>query len=545
MINPFLGILASALVSFTSVWVYFSELQNGKLGLIDDHEYLSYLGPDRAIDWLEIPAILSQTEVGDWGESTRFRPGYYLLRILQTKFFLGDAYLWYSSRLALFAFALFFLAITFWVLVGRVLQVSRLTSGAVTVFQFGVMTWATMALVSVPSWGDIVTRLGPSELFVFLGLSLMCFGLTLINSRLRSWVGNGIANFGFILAVTSKENAFFLLFPLLIFVLIQLRKHSFRKTNLVMVFVSALVGAWVVGGIVIAISKSGFDTYGEQRTVSGLLLALGGDPRTLLVTFLVLIITVIEIGTNQTLTTAALDKSRNVFGVIRRYPLTLVALSVLSVFFGEHYFYQNSLNGEVFQPARYGMLSELAIVAISLATIFVSLKSFGMLSKRIIGFGIRAFSVLVALWVVYSSTGVISSAAENYPSISKGAVAQKVQQMIFIESMAQLLEAEPAMQVLLYADEPYDFEGVYSLPIFLDFYSGRDVTFYLETKIPDELKPDAFFQGLSNRLDEISIAGGWRISPISEFDSKKQTLCVYFGQPVELDFCTHTVGLVS
>jgi hypothetical protein len=312
-----------------------------------------------------------------------------------------------------------------------------------------------------------------------------------------------------------------------------------------MVFVSALVGAWVVGGIVIAISKSGFDTYGEQRTVSGLLLALGGDPRTLLVTFLVLIITVIEIGTNQTLTTAVLDKSRNVFGVIRRYPLTLVALSVLSVFFGEHYFYQNSLNGEVFQPARYGMLSELAIVAISLATIFVSLKSFGMLSKRIIGFGIRAFSVLVALWVVYSSTGVISSAAENYPSISKGAVAQKVQQMIFIESMAQLLEAEPAMQVLLYADEPYDFEGVYSLPIFLDFYSGRDVTFYLETKIPDELKPDAFFQGLSNRLDEISIAGGWRISPISEFDSKKQTLCVYFGQPVELDFCTHTVGLVS
>ena len=537
------GVLASSSVSFTSVWLYFSELRAGKLGLIDDHEYLSYLGSDRMIAWGEIATILSQTEVGGWGESSRFRPGYYFLRILQTKLFLGDGYLWYSSRLVLFAFSIFLLGVTVWVLVGRTLRVAPLSSWAVMLIQFSVMTWAIGAFISIGSWGDIITRLGPSESLVFLGLSLLSFGLTVINSRLDSWVGNFIANGGFILAVTSKENAIFLILPLWIFVLIQLRKDVFTKLNVAMVFFSTLVGAWVISGILLAIARSGADIYGERRTISVFLGALEGDPRTVFVVLLAMMAVVLEVGISRTSTTKVFYVRRDVLGLMRRYPISLVALSAISVYFGEHYFYQNSLAGEVFQPTRYGMFTELAVVLMSVTTVFLAVKSISVMRKDMPTIALMVLSSLVALGLISSSLGTIYQAAVDYPNISKGAVAQKVQQMIIIETMAQSLEATPDMQVLIIADEPYDYERVYSLPIFLDFYSGREVRFYLETRIPDELKPDAFFQGLSNSLDEISLNGGWKISPIREFDSQRQTLCIYFGQLVESDFCTATLGL--
>jgi hypothetical protein len=115
--------------------------------------------------------------------------------------------------------------------------------------------------------------------------------------------------------------------------------------------------------------------------------------------------------------------------------------------------------------------------------------------------------------------------------------------MSIIDSMAQALAEAKDMQVLIIADEPFDYERVYSVPIFLDFYSGRKVNFYLETRIPNELKPDAYFQGLSDALDDISMNGGWKISPISELEPEREILCIYFGQVVELDSCTTTIGL--
>ena len=542
-LHPFWGVLASASVSLTGVWLYFSELRAGKLGLIDDHEFLSYTGPDRMIAWGEIATILSQTEVGSWGESLRFRPGYYLLRILQTKFFLGDGYLWYSSRLALFAFSIFLIGITVWVLIGRALRLAPLSSWTVGAIQFAVMTWAIGALMSIDSWGDIVTRLGPSESLVFLGVSLISFGLTVIHSRLDSWVGNLIANAGFILAVTSKENSIFLIVPLLIFVLIQLSRRDFTKLNLAMVFFSTLVGTWVVSGILLAITRSGTDTYGDQLNILRFLGALYFDPSTVFVASMAMFVLGLEFWTNRTSMTKVYHGRLGVLGLMRLYPISLVAFSAISVYIGEHYFYQNSLAGGVFQPARYGMLTELAVVLMSVTTVFLALKSIGVLRKDRNTIALMVLSSLVAIVLISSSIGTIHHAAVNYPNISKGVVAQKVQQMIVIETAAKSLETTPDMQVLIFADEPYDYEKVYSLPIFLDFYSGRDVSFYLETRIPDELKNDGLFLELSNSLDKTSLNGGWKVSPIREFDSQRQTLCIYFGQLVESDVCTTTLGL--
>jgi len=542
-VSRFSGALISLVVACASTWLYFSELLRGKLGLIDDHEYLSYLGPDRVISWVEFWDLVAQSEAGNWGASTRFRPGYQFLRILQTKFFLGDASLWYSSRLVLFAFALSIIGFSVWVLAGRILRSNKLSAWKVLVVQALATVWVILSTISLSSWSDIVTRLGPSEIFVFVGVSLMCFGLVLMPSSAKSWIWGATANIGFILAVANKENAVLFLVPLIIFIIIHLSRDSFPRLNILMLVFSTLFGAWVAGSVLVAVSRTGVDIYNEQRSISVFIQALAGDPRTLLVVLFAVVVPFIEWGINRLSGQQYKKGVHGVFPSLKSHPISLGAFSALVVYFGEHYFYQNSIVGGVFQPSRYGMVTELIVLLILVSLVLLTLRLFGLFRKGVLATGLTLLSVLVAAGVVYSTWGPIASAAANYPNVSRGLVAQKIQQMSIIDSMAQALAEAKDMQVLIIADEPFDYERVYSVPIFLDFYSGRKVNFYLETRIPNELKPDAYFQGLSDALDDISMNGGWKISPISELEPEREILCIYFGQVVELDSCTTTIGL--
>ena len=66
--------------------------------VIDDHEIVSILGRDNRVKISEISPLIQQWIIEQNG---RFRPGYYVLRILEA-FFVGDhAILWYTNRLLL------------------------------------------------------------------------------------------------------------------------------------------------------------------------------------------------------------------------------------------------------------------------------------------------------------------------------------------------------------------------------------------------------------------------------------------------------------
>ena len=66
--------------------------------MIDDHEIVSILGRDNQVKISEISPLIQQWSIEQNG---RFRPGYYVLRILEAFFAGGDATLWYTSRLLL------------------------------------------------------------------------------------------------------------------------------------------------------------------------------------------------------------------------------------------------------------------------------------------------------------------------------------------------------------------------------------------------------------------------------------------------------------
>jgi hypothetical protein len=261
-----------------------------------------------------------------------------------------------------------------WLLAGKTLEHAKFSNGVKLGIQFGVMLWATMSLISLSSWGDIVTRLGPSELYVFLGLSLMCFGLVMISNEIRPWVGSFIANFGFILAVSSKENALLLLVPLVVFVLIQLRRDRFVKVNLILLFVSSVVGGWVISGVLISISSTGGDIYAGQRTLSGFIQALQVNPQTPLLLGLALTFGILDWAMVHHSSKSGERKGQAIIAALKVRILSLIALSIILVYFGEVFFYQYAINNSQFMP-RYGMISELAVVFVSLLIVFQGLRS--------------------------------------------------------------------------------------------------------------------------------------------------------------------------
>lgn len=129
---------------------------NAEFGIIDDHEIVNILGRNSQI---RIPELFSSIRDRAIEPGQRFRPGYYVLRILEA-FLVGDnAHLWHINRLlfALVSASALYLAIRIFL--------DPLPTGA-----------ATLLFFSGPQ-NEIWINLGPSESY---GVPLLLLGLAWI-----------------------------------------------------------------------------------------------------------------------------------------------------------------------------------------------------------------------------------------------------------------------------------------------------------------------------------------------------------------------------
>src|SRR3989339_1434051 len=78
-----------------------------KLGIIDDHEVSWFMGEKGKVEITDIPQVLSRTELGQFGEYKRFRPSYYLLRVIETVAWGNNAGAWYFARYLLFVASMY------------------------------------------------------------------------------------------------------------------------------------------------------------------------------------------------------------------------------------------------------------------------------------------------------------------------------------------------------------------------------------------------------------------------------------------------------
>jgi len=212
--------------------------------IIDDHEIMYFLGGDHKIYLNEIPKTLSKTEVGRFGQSLRFRPSYYFLRIMETFIWKDNPHLWYFARYLILSMFLF--------------TMSYLVSK-----YFGILIAIAFSLFMMTSayWADILARLGPAEIYILLGLSFYVIGFYKIFAKKSNTFTYWLFLFlGGLIATGSKENMIVLSIPSLVIVI---NRIMYKKLDSKIIFpiIHIMFSAIIFTGICIAVYKTGHDIY--------------------------------------------------------------------------------------------------------------------------------------------------------------------------------------------------------------------------------------------------------------------------------------------
>lgn len=221
-----------------------------KFWLIDDHEILYFLSSKtNQRSWGDFFYILfNQTEVGEFGVNTRFRPSYYVLRLIETFLWKDNPTLWYISRFSILVSFLFSLTL---------------------LYRFILSTPVALAWVftsfSFIYWADIFFRLGPGETYIVLGFSIF----TLSSFNWKKKLNSGLLVFilqivSVMIMIGSKENMVLTAFlPILFYVFpkTEIRRVSFLKFIYAIPFVFSLS---IVYAVFSAISANPVDINGNS-----------------------------------------------------------------------------------------------------------------------------------------------------------------------------------------------------------------------------------------------------------------------------------------
>ncbi len=221
-----------------------------KFWLIDDHEIFYFLSSklDQR-SWSDFFYILfNQTEVGEFGVNSRFRPSYYVLRLIETFLWKDNSTLWYISRFSILVSFLFSLTL---------------------LYRFFLSTPVALAWVftsfSFIYWADIFFRLGPGETYIVLGFSIFTLSSFNWNKKLNSGLLVFVLQIvSVMIMIGSKENMILAAFlPILFYVFpeTESRRLSLLKILYTLPFLLSLT---IVYAILSAISANPVDINGNS-----------------------------------------------------------------------------------------------------------------------------------------------------------------------------------------------------------------------------------------------------------------------------------------
>ncbi len=237
------------------------------LGPVDDHETITWLGREGGISLARIPAILLTTEVGNFGETTRFRPVGVSLKILESGIFGDNAPAWFLARSVLLGLSAAGLALGSLALLDRALGTLP-SPGDRRVRRNARLIVPVLILVFLQGqavWAGIANRLGPSENYAMMMLGIGIGALALVDQgrdltrRRADALLLGVA-FSFTLLVLTKETLVSLA-PLLGVAGLSLLRRTSRPVIPLAVVVAA-VGPVLVALAVASIAVEG-DVYGR------------------------------------------------------------------------------------------------------------------------------------------------------------------------------------------------------------------------------------------------------------------------------------------
>jgi hypothetical protein len=174
--SPILDFVVIACLAATFSYLLIGrQILQANWGPIDDHEVFTYLGTRPHLRLEEVwGTLFNKTEVGQL--EGRFRPAFYLVKVVEAAVFGTNVHLWYLTNAICFAL---FLSSLWWTMLRFV---GIWLGGALT---------ASIALL--PLWSGVWSRLGPSEIYGAACVGLMLFAANAILSSKSSFVRNAAA----------------------------------------------------------------------------------------------------------------------------------------------------------------------------------------------------------------------------------------------------------------------------------------------------------------------------------------------------------------
>lgn len=390
---------------------------SAKLGMIDDHEIANFLGSDGKIGLTEIPAVIASTEVGQWGEYLRYRPSYYSLRVIESALWRDNVTAWYMSRYLM-------LVISMWL--GWKILTTYFPKIVSYLFVFYAMT--------MPFWPDLLTRLGPSEIYTVPAVLLFVYGLI----QYKLWM----ISLGYAVCVGSKEN-FLVLFPILLgWSGYKAYTKKLTRIELIATIVLSLFTFLVVGSILVATAKAGTDIYGTQISYRYRITRFVWDipkiilNRHMIPSFLVLVAAI-------------------VVGMKKQVGLMLVILSMIA---SQYIFYVNQLpsNMRYDFPALL-LFPVLDLVAMSIIITYFAKHKYSQLIK------ITVYTVMVLIFSFYIFH-------RGYTLVHRQAIKNATETSGFASELQKAVETireNPNATIIFVSERYIDFEPIVSVERFL------------------------------------------------------------------------------
>ena len=245
---PRVKIIAGIFIIFVSSSICYSMLSNSlgsQWSLIDDHEIAYYLGGDQKITPSQAWYIYTHdTEIGKYGVYGRFRPAYHAFRLSESLVWNDELIFWYETNILIFTLFIF----TLWYLLAEVIGLG--IAGLVSVY-----------VATSLYWLDVFARLGPSESYVVLGMTLAGAGMYLLYfSKFHGW-GWFFLNLGLLICTGSKENCFPFLLPFGLIAWDQMKKGRINLFGRVLLGITCVWNTWILSAVFLAFSKTGKDVY--------------------------------------------------------------------------------------------------------------------------------------------------------------------------------------------------------------------------------------------------------------------------------------------
>jgi len=467
----------------------FSPNLDANWWIIDDHEIMQFSPKAHPLSFSEIiPTLLTKTDINPSAAIPRFRPVYYLFRLIETRIWhsVGPEG-WYLARMIAFAIML----ITFYIFFKKV-------NGQILAFLL------TLQISTFNIWPDIFSRLGPSDAYCVLGVSLFLIGTTLILSRKSNWMSWLVLLIGTVIAVGSKEPMVIMLVPFGLILFFHIQKKPENKVFPIIAFgLSILWTVWIFFVVYTRLKLTSSDVYGNSVDLIARLSVIFSPENEQMIWYgLVLFFAIVGL--------VGLIKSINQNTKQLFRFLFLGMLGLLALLFSQQFFYTNVF----LLRYRFPMLLAIPLFISLLHYVGQNLAktnpilSISRSTSLVVGVVILTFFIHPSIWGSINESSKINTNKTNY-FISRVDIAESY------------LTQNPDASLVLYGNDPgSDYETSASYTEFLRARSINNPIYILRDPGPDfETQLTGLNLTLERDLIQFSANGNaeWGINPAGDF----------------------------